>query len=1187
VKRHRESPRHLEKLKEYNARPPAPRSATASAKGRAPPESTPSVLSFSSYNFGQFESSDWSPGNLNSNNIRDATQGENDDEPDSGADSDSDSDSSGTEDLFVCSQGPIRARDTRKQHIVDSDDEWTTDESDDDQSTDQRTTLLFGGPGKASDPPKPLLWGPYPSKAMSLADALSSSRRVRFSRQHMEALLEYARETRGEEIPTYTALRSFQKKLKTQMGDPSQRCVSSTGTVYYLNAISRGLQDVIEFSTLFKFDHILLIDQKSIQDMSNPFVRPRMTFYPHSDGDRMSQAWHGRKMIHDMPDYLLTPCARINGQIFYVNELVRRKDDWFIPLRWITVGATQELCAIGHIAKDTVNGIQVNYATRKTVKASTFVESFQDLQKRKSIPQFDDDSQRFRQLMPHPLRAKAGNRMVYSVPLIVFMDDASGNVSKQWNKHWSSYLSNASVPREDLQSEYHVCFVTTSTHAAPAELSQGIRSSIEEAFDNPVVAFDCVTKEEVLVRPFALFWAGDNPMQAEHCSSSGLNSSHFCRTCDVGGSDEHKQSLAGYKSLFCSGNIRVASETRRLIEERLEMALKPKMIQKIKEKARDTGIKDSTAQSVIERILDLGKRLRNPKKGLPRRSPQEVHTILQSTLDQERKLNCINPLLDMTGVDIHCDTPTELLHTVLLGIVKYYWAQSVFIIDKAKKLSVLESRLASVNLGGLNLPKMSARYVCQYRGSLIGKHFKTLVQVMSFVTHDLLPAPVLTAWLLMGRLSALLWYTAIDNIKAYLDELQSVINDFLLKTAECSPSIMILKPKFHFLVHLPMYIKRFGPALLFSTERFESFNGVFRAASTFSNRQAPSRDIAQRFGDLDRVKHIASGGYWHNGKTWVCASNTLLEFTSSNKVFNKLLGLPARKSPTPGSIVLLPKALARGLLTQDKPKPWSLFTKAMQLGTCAPPGCADATYFAIKSTVSQSGDTIGVGCDIVFCQRLFAHVRAIFGFLAPDGKKVYFVAAAPYELGPTKHNVFDMPMATRSATITCIPVKDIVCLVNMQHDCTNACTNTRAVREVQEREQTNKTRYSIQHSDNTRFVINLHAFHNAELIRRALPADLYHRRDERINVDDVYHAAVQKLSASKLQKDRLAAARKQAKGIVTEAIEAVTEDADGAEPPDDDADDDIPGVQAPKRGVKRKKRTPTTSSTKRRKRTKS
>jgi hypothetical protein len=87
--------------------------------------------------------------------------------------------------------------------------------------------------------------------------------------------------------------------------------------------------------------------------MANPLVRPHMHFLPHVDGNHTSQAWHGHKMVHDMPDHILTPCAQIGSQIFYVNELVRRKNDWFIPLRWITMGPKHELYAIGHIVQAT------------------------------------------------------------------------------------------------------------------------------------------------------------------------------------------------------------------------------------------------------------------------------------------------------------------------------------------------------------------------------------------------------------------------------------------------------------------------------------------------------------------------------------------------------------------------------------------------------------------------------------------------------------------------------------------------------------------------------------------------------------------------------------------------------------------------------------------------------------------
>jgi hypothetical protein len=68
------------------------------------------------------------------------------------------------------------------------------------------------------------------------------------------------------------------------------------------------------------------------------------------------------------------------------------------------------------------------------------------------------------------------------------------------------------------------------------------------------------------------------------------------------------------------------------------------------------------------------------------------------------------------------------------------------------------------------------------------------------------------------------------------------------------------KPKFHIFLHLPDHVRRFGPAILFATEAFESFNAIIRAKSVHSNRHAPSRDIAQAFAQGNRIRHLLSGG---------------------------------------------------------------------------------------------------------------------------------------------------------------------------------------------------------------------------------------------------------------------------------------------------------------------------------------
>ncbi|KAJ3859935.1 hypothetical protein EV359DRAFT_20226, partial [Lentinula novae-zelandiae] len=67
------------------------------------------------------------------------------------------------------------------------------------------------------------------------------------------------------------------------------------------------------------------------------------------------------------------------------------------------------------------------------------------------------------------------------------------------------------------------------------------------------------------------------------------------------------------------------------------------------------------------------------------------------------------------------------------------------------------------------------------------------------------------------------------------------------------------KPKFHVLLHLPDHIHRFGPAMIFATEGFESFNAIIRARSVHSNRHAPSKDIAHAMARSNCIRHLLNG----------------------------------------------------------------------------------------------------------------------------------------------------------------------------------------------------------------------------------------------------------------------------------------------------------------------------------------
>jgi hypothetical protein len=105
---------------------------------------------------------------------------------------------------------------------------------------------------------------------------------------------------------------------------------------------------------------------------------------------------------------------------------------------------------------------------------------------------------------------------------------------------------------------------------------------------------------------------------------------------------------------------------------------------------------------------------------------------------------------------------------VLLGVVKYFWGQTAFVLEKSEQLDKLEARLKSINTSGLAISSIPAHYICTCRGSLTGKHFKMFVQIMGFVCYDLVDSDLLDVWLLLGRLAVLLWQTQIGNLDSYL-----------------------------------------------------------------------------------------------------------------------------------------------------------------------------------------------------------------------------------------------------------------------------------------------------------------------------------------------------------------------------------------------------------------------------------
>jgi hypothetical protein len=79
---------------------------------------------------------------------------------------------------------------------------------------------------------------------MFLTHVLFNSPRLRFSQAQKVAVLDWAKQLHAVDVPTLNALNVCQKNIEGIVGHPTEKFVTSSGTVFYINDIAKAIAQV-------------------------------------------------------------------------------------------------------------------------------------------------------------------------------------------------------------------------------------------------------------------------------------------------------------------------------------------------------------------------------------------------------------------------------------------------------------------------------------------------------------------------------------------------------------------------------------------------------------------------------------------------------------------------------------------------------------------------------------------------------------------------------------------------------------------------------------------------------------------------------------------------------------------------------------------------------------------------------
>ncbi|KAH9449893.1 hypothetical protein Pst134EA_026610 [Puccinia striiformis f. sp. tritici] len=870
------------------------------------------------------------------------------------------------------------------------------------------------------------------------------------------------------------------------------------------------------------------LDMKELiaDDLMNPLVAPHLEFVPEEA--------HGTDIYKFRPVYQLKDFHIVIPIFFYTLKDKRVAKCYKPIIRSNTNHSQVEI----HIPPD----ISFDNASLQTLSVDEFSQTYEEILLNNGLKLsnccqnkiFDGNNVGIP--LPNPWRKKANKKVIRNIPINLYCDDTSGNKSKKWNKHISYYFTLAGLPPKISNQQFNCHFLCTSNIATPLELGEMVVEQLNDISTNGFVAYDSIIGQEVLVMTSTLSFLADSPMHAEitntHVPGNALNS---CRYCVLRSKSLAERKKMPYVAQFaqknlhgsnCPNQLRTTEETSKNSEELWTYTKETLNPDKLDKKSAELAVRDQINLKFSRRVFDFQQEkiaLLSTGEELPTHMMQDVP---QELLDMEENelQRMFNPFLKLKGFDTVRDTPVEVLHVFLLGPVKYLFQDFMKGLDDGQKAELLALWI-SFNTDSLNIPSIRPTSMVQYSLSLVGKDFRIILQAAPFIFFQFMTPSQINIWSSLCHLGSLIFQTHIENMETYILELRNHIDIFLKYIIQDSAQ-WVNKAKFHMLLHLPESILRYGPASLFATEKFESYNGILRNASIHSNRQSPGQDIAITFSNYHTFRQIISGGFFFDKKQkkYIQASNKVTCIFTQNPLIQQMLGYNQSSS------------------LQNVNYPFVKKLKVPDIDRIATPGDLQNSYpdheikqiselqlngkqvlkknYFILFNVTQSQETQHIGS-----------VNSIWKVEKPSHQSQFFINTTIFQkMG--KNDFYKMREIRRTPHSTFVNLHSVKAGLNAQHNCQHGeCKLTATKIAIVERQKSTRKTLELTHTNNERYIVNLASLSSID----------YHRKFSDIPADppsplqwlDALHDGLKKWGSNALKKVTRARQRASTSAITT------------------------------------------------------